>query len=73
METVFDHNITPAECRAIGIGNKDTFLAVAGADSNNFALAQLFNLRGDKSAVQRYLGRLPREMVDDFWRTCSHP
>lgn len=73
METVFDHNITPAEIEAIGIGDKESFLAVAGADSNNFELALLFHLRGDDSAVRRYLNRLPREMVNDFWRTIAHP
>ena len=73
MEIVFDHNITPAECKAIGIGDKNSFLAVAGANSNNFELALLFHLRGDDSAVQRYLNLLSREMVTDFWRTIGHP
>ncbi|MDE6079245.1 MAG: hypothetical protein K2G35_04205 [Duncaniella sp.] len=73
METVFDHNITSEECEAIGIGDKDSFLAIASANSNNFELALLFHLRGDDSAVQRYLNRLPREMVTDFWRTVGHP
>lgn len=73
METVFDYNITPEECKALGIGNKETFLAVAGADSNNFALASLFQLRGDKSAVAKYLSKLPPEMANDFQRTVAHP
>lgn len=73
METVFDHHLTPAECRAIGIGNKDTFFAVADADSNNFALALLFQLRGNKAAMEKYLRRLPQEMINDFWRTTNHP
>ena len=73
METVFDYNITPEECKSIGILNKEFCLKHYIEDDFNLDLAHLFYIRKDKKKAREYADKLPVDMKNDFWRTVTHP
>ena len=73
METVFDHNITKEEIKRIGILRKELYLKVVDEESANLELAFLYYERGNRKRVNKYLEGLPPLVVNDFWRTVTHP
>lgn len=73
METVFDKNITPEECRRIGMLEKRFYLENCTEDDANMDLAALFYLRNEKEKAREYANKLPLDMKNEFWRTVTHP
>lgn len=73
METVFNHNITKEEISRIGILRKELYLKVVDEESANLDLAFLYHERGNLKKVDKYLEGLPPLVVNDFWRTVTHP
>ncbi len=73
METVFDHGISNSEIRQIGFLDKEKYLQVVDEQSSRFDLALLYHLRGELEKVNEYLEGLPPIVVNDFWRTVTHP
>lgn len=73
METVFDHNITDEEMVMLGMIDKETFLRLANQEDANYTLALLFYYRGDKRKAKKYADRLSPNLMNDFWRTVTHP
>ena len=73
METVFDHNITEKEWKRICGMRKDLYLKVVDEESARLHLAFLYYERKDRKLVDNYLEGLPPLIVNDFWRTVTHP
>jgi len=73
IETVYQHGLTVEESKKIGFPEKNIYLRVIDEQSARFDLALLYNLRGDEVKVAKYLEGLPPNMVNDFWRTVTHP
>lgn len=73
METVFDHGITVKERERIGIVDKVLYLKHIDEESARLDLAFLYHDRGNKKMVDKYLEGLPPLVVNDFWRTVTHP
>ena len=73
METVFDYNITPEECKRIGMLDKGFYLENCTEDDANMDLAFLFHARNEKEKASEYAAKLPLDMKNDFWRTVTHP
>lgn len=74
METVFDHAITPEECKYIGAyQEKEEYLKWRGESTANFDLALLYHLRGNKKMWEHYANKLSPEDSEGFYRTISHP
>ena len=75
METVFNHNITEAEKKAIGIVEKTEtdYLKNVGKDSALTDLAFLYSHRNDNDKAEHYANQLPDQMKLDCLRTIYHP
>jgi hypothetical protein len=73
METVFDHNITDKEWQDICGLDKELYLKVVDHESACLGLAFLYHKRGNRKMVDKYLEGLPPLVVNDFWRTVTHP
>lgn len=73
METVFDHNITKEEWNYICGLEKEKYLSIVDEESSKIHLAALFYYRGDRGKAESYLESLPPLIVNDFWRTVTHP
>lgn len=73
METVFDYNITPEECKRIGMLDKGFYLENCTEDDANMDLALLFHIRNEKEKAREYADKLPLDMKNEFWRTITHP
>lgn len=73
METVFDHRITDSEIRQIGFIDKEKYLQIVDEQSSHFDLAMLYHLKGESEKANEYLEGLPPHVVNDFWRTVTHP
>lgn len=69
METIFDHNITAEERKAIiGDMTKERYLKVLDEVSSNLLIAKLYLLRGDEKKKMEYVNKLPVRMKHDFLR-----
>ena len=73
METVFDYDITPEECKRIGMLDKAFYLKICTEDGANMDLALLFHIRNEKEKARIYADKLPLDMKNEFWRTITHP
>ena len=73
METVFDYDITPEECKRIGMLDKEFYLEICTEDGANMDLALLFHIRNEKEKASEYADKLPLDMKNEFWRTITHP
>ncbi len=73
IETVFQHSITEQEKEKIGLLDMETYMNVVDGQSARLDLAFLYYLRGDDTRVRHYLEGLPPLVVNDFWRTITHP
>ena len=73
METVFDHDITDEEKRSIGILERDLYGKLVDEETARFHLALLYNRRGKKTKSKKYLEGMEPNLVNDFWRTVTHP
>lgn len=71
MLTVLDFNITHAEKEYIGCTTID-FLKIS-EQSNNYFLASLFYMRGDKVKAAEFADKLPPQVKNDFYRIVTHP
>lgn len=69
METIFDHNPTPEELRAIGCGHDTVawYLEHVHEESAWFDLALLFRERGDARNETRAWSHIP-ERRDEYLR-----
>lgn len=69
METIFDHNMTEEERKAIiGDMTKEWYLKVLDEVSSNLLIAKLYLLRGDEKKKMEYVNKLPVRMKYDFLR-----
>ena len=68
METIYTHNVTPEELRAIGCDwfTREQYEAF-DEETCWFDLALLFDLRGDKENENRAWSHIP-ERRDEFFR-----
>lgn len=73
METVFDHDIIDEEKKSIGILEKDLYLMLVDENTARFDLALLYYRRGNKRKSKKYLEGVEPNLVNDFWRTVTHP
>ena len=73
IETIFDHGITKEEQKCIGVLDRDLYLRIIDEQSARLDLALLYHLRSEKGRVAMYLEGLPSLVVNDFWRTVTHP
>lgn len=80
METIYDHNPTETELINIGANSmsKSEYLSIIAsgddADSANWDLALLFDLRGDVKKTELYANRIKDDAYrTDLWRTLTHP
>lgn len=73
IETVFNHGITEDEWQNICGLDKELYLSVVDEQSARFDLALLYHLRGDSDRTNKYLDGLPPLVINDFWRTVTHP
>ncbi|MCG8580457.1 MAG: hypothetical protein MI866_11095 [Bacteroidales bacterium] len=75
METVFQHNITQEEKKAIGISFPDevAYLKIIGKETALFDLAFLYSYRKDIDKAEYYANKLPEEDKIDCLRTIHHP
>lgn len=69
METIYDHNPTPAELRATGNDRvaRETYLRLVDAESAWTDLALLFRQRGDADNETRAWSHVP-DRRDEFMR-----
>jgi hypothetical protein len=72
METIYDHKVTAAELKELGIIDRETYLSVVDEDSANSDIAALLFLRGDNAAANKYADKLPLDMKNDLIRLISH-
>ena len=72
METVFDHNITDEEKKAIGVLEKYLYVMLVDEETAKFDLALLYYRRGQKRKSKKYLEGMESNLVNDFWRTVTH-
>lgn len=73
FETVFQHSITAREKDKMGLLDSETYMSVVDEQSARLDLAFLYHLRGDDTRVSHFLDGLPPQVINDFWRTVTHP
>ena len=69
METIYTHNVTPEELKAIGCDcfTREKYESFFSEDAYWYDLAMLFRFRQDKSNEDRAWSHIP-EMRDEFLR-----
>lgn len=75
IETVFSkqHKMTDKEWQQICGLDRERYLSVVDEQSARLDLAFLYQLRGDSERTANYLNGLSHLVVNDFWRTVTHP
>ena len=70
METVWDYNITKSEMEELGISETNKSFS---EQDQNYMLASLFYIRGNKVKAEFYADKLPAQVKVDLYRTLTHP
>ncbi|MGE4289955.1 MAG: hypothetical protein AB7E36_14825 [Salinivirgaceae bacterium] len=69
METVWDYKITKIEMEELGISEINKSFS---EQDQNYMLASLFYIRGNKAKVEFYADKLPAQVKVDLYRTLTH-
>ena len=73
METIYDYNPTEKEMESFINISRERYESIMDEDTKNRDLARLFNMRGKKWKMRRYINKVKDiDMRNSFFRTIYH-